>query len=80
MTPAEIAKRLTPAQRRALLWLPEDGHLARMVTDHGIRRSLYALEDRRLASRIQYGSWWFATERGQQVRALVAQEDARDAG
>lgn len=25
MTPAEIARRLTPAQRRALLWLPGDG-------------------------------------------------------
>lgn len=25
MTPAEIVARLTPAQRRALLWLPGDG-------------------------------------------------------
>lgn len=25
MTPAEIAARLTPARRRALLWLPGDG-------------------------------------------------------
>lgn len=25
MTAAEIARRLSPAQKRALLWLPEDG-------------------------------------------------------
>ena len=29
MTPREIAARLTPAQRRALLWLPGDGTMRR---------------------------------------------------
>ena len=82
-TPEEIAAALTPTQRKALLWLPEDGsHVcAQTRRPHGMRAAtIWFLEGRNLIN----GRPWPArqmkglTPLGQQVRAVLAaqREDA----
>lgn len=72
--PAEIARRLTKAQKRALLWLPEDGSAT-----NGTKLPL-GLQNRHLKALAEIGlcgiggGWgWHATALGTQVRAVVEQ-------
>jgi hypothetical protein len=41
--PAEIARRLSPAQKRALLWLPEDGGARQLNNDAPREVSFFVL-------------------------------------
>jgi hypothetical protein len=77
MTFSDIARRLTPAQQRALLWLPSDKDMARRNAGK-ITPSLLCLLDHKLAEIVNFGGWWFLTPLGAEVRKIVEQE-ARDA-
>ncbi len=82
MTPAEIAARLTPAQKRALLWLPGDGEPRTRRNWREIvprRDVLWRLCELGLAAEweSQQARPLFAyslTDFGQAVRAIVEQE------
>lgn len=76
MTPAEIAARLTPAQRRALLWLPADGSQRKRVLGKPPSYQAMFLLRPSLAEDVEFEIYRL-TPLGQQVRALVAQEDAQ---
>lgn len=67
-----IAARLTAAQRRAIMWLPEAVDLARLPTRRLTAR-LWALYDRRLAIKVGF-EWWRTTPLGARVRAIVARD------
>ena len=91
MTPEKIARRLTPAQRRALLWLPEDGaprHESELparvrpvslfaLAQKAIGQDIYAVLAQ-LSPRAELKWPWRLTPLGQQVRAIVERE-GRDA-
>jgi hypothetical protein len=80
--PHAIARRLTPAQKRALLWLPEDAdswklRLEWLSPPQDIIHKLHGLA---LASRFEDTDVWSPTPLGAQVRAIVEQEQGgRDA-
>lgn len=79
-----IAKRLTQAQRKALLWLPPETDTARSCP-RKMSASLRAMAP--LASGPagglvwpvgSYGNWYRVTPEGAAVRAIVAQEPRDD--
>lgn len=75
---AAIARKLTPTQRVALLWLPADEYAARYQGRAGDPRygSLAALFARRL---VDYRSgWWNLTPLGLRVRAALLAMEAGD--
>jgi hypothetical protein len=81
-TPADMARRLSPAQRRAIMWLPADTRLARHCpgalpvslrrlaawSGHPARGCTYCVGD--------FGEWWRLTPHGLAVRAEVARMEA----
>lgn len=83
MTPAEIAARLTPAQKRALLWLPIDGSVSSTRCHWSHTGSMVWLAGRCAAEKHIVGEngpgndcRWRLTPLGQAVRAIVEQESA----
>jgi hypothetical protein len=80
MTPLEIARRLTPAQKRALLWLPAGCGEVRSTAAHRTALSCTksaGLSTRRLAN--TNTAMVGLTPLGAEVRAIIAQETQRDA-
>ncbi len=77
MTPEQIAARLTPAQRKALLWLPGDGsatppiHTDPNTPRRDVRHRLRAAH----LAQFAHGSAYCLTQLGQAVRAIVEKED-----
>lgn len=93
MTPAEIAARLTPAQRRALLWLPADGRWVSRIhlsLAHGPRSMPGASTAPPLLALLKVGSVeanptsavedWRLTPLGAEVRAILAAQEAERDG
>jgi hypothetical protein len=81
--PADIARRLSPAQKRALLWLPGDGSDRPWYAGSGNFDGHKDLRGMALASgkadRHTFSMMRWATPLGLRVRALLEQEtpDAR---
>ena len=71
----EIAARLTPAQRKALMWLPKDGKAVR--ADNAAAPPLQEREFLRAMELMSAPSlrWRRLTPLGAAVRAVVARED-----
>ena len=70
MTPTEIADKLTPAQRKALLWLPYSIHEGK---DYNISHSgaaIFEIEKMRLCRLVQHDRW-FLLPLGYDVRAVL---------
>lgn len=75
---AAIARKLSPSQRRALLWMPARWSTARRQDAGAKDGSLWALEKRGLAEP-HYGEgawWWCISLLGLRVRAVVEKEAA----
>ena len=85
MTPAEIAARLTEAQKRALLWLPGDGSERRTAeaSDCDCYRfwqafrklALLGVVHRRPLRKWPTPIMWSLTPLGREVRAIIEKED-----
>ncbi|MBX9594222.1 MAG: hypothetical protein K2X46_07665 [Roseomonas sp.] len=78
-TAAQIAARLTPAQRKALLWLPGDGKCVRAdgkTTPPLQEREFLRAMDLMAAPSLRFRR---ITPLGAEVRAILAQEARRDA-
>lgn len=75
--PREMAARLRPAERRALLWLPQDGS-ERRFAERSMLSALIRLRDHGLcATRLVvpgYEMVWRATGLGLSLRAALPQE------
>ena len=76
--PEQIAARMTPAQRRAIMWLPQDGKAVR--ADNAAAPPLQEREFLRAMELMAAPSlrWRRLTPLGAAVRAVVAEEAARE--
>lgn len=80
LSPAWIASRLTPAQRAALMWLPEDGGWRDDMGDYDGVLSIWPVrleidEDLSIEASLAVlanSTKWSATPLGLRVRAVVA--------
>lgn len=86
-TPAAIARRLTPRQREALLWLPGDGEekdapvRSQLWSDLWLMASFAITTDisvhlTRRSIQTGHDNHWYATPLGIRVRAAVEAGDA----
>lgn len=79
-TPEQIAARLSPAQLRALMWLPASEDMARIcprlmeVSLRGMAQLSSGPAKGCVMPVGNYGSWWCLTTLGLAVRAVLAKE------